>query len=208
MSPYGLILGFCFVIGINYFYSQNIIVPKNKENYFIFSTLIWGIIGARIYGVVAAWSYFSANPLDILNLRTGGLGIYGGLLAGIIFVYIFSKLNKIKFLNISNLLVPIIPLCQSIGRFGNYFNHEIYGINNQPIWFYESILLFVLFLIFKKIKSHQTGIYLIYYGVIRFILEFIRTDIISLGFFSLAQITSFLFIIFGLIIIKYESTSH
>jgi phosphatidylglycerol:prolipoprotein diacylglycerol transferase len=208
MSLYGLILGICFVIGINYFYSYNKIVPKKKENYFIFSTLIWGIIGARFYGVTASWSYFSQNPLQILNLRTGGLGIYGALLASVFFIYFFSKKNKISFLKITNLLAPITPLCQSIGRFGNFFNHEIYGINNQPVWFYESILLFILFLFFKKNKNHQTGIYLIFYGIIRFTLEFIRTDTISLGFLSLAQILSLLFILIGLIIIRYENTHY
>lgn len=208
MSLYGLILGISFVVGINYFYSHNQIVPKIKENFFIFSILIWGIIGARIYGVIAAWNYFSQNPIQILNLRSGGLGIFGGLLGGIIFIYIFSKFNKIKFLDTTNSLAPIIPLCQSIGRFGNFFNHEIYGVNNQPIWFYESVLLFILFLIFKKVKNHQTGTYLIYYGIIRFFLEFIRTDTISLVFFSLAQILSLLFILIGLIIIRYENTRH
>ena len=208
MSLYGFILGICFVIGINYFYSQNNIVPKTKENLFIFSTLISGIIGARVYGVIASWSYFSQNPFQIFNLRTGGLGIYGALLASIIFIYIFSKKNKLKFLDITNLLVPIIPLCQSIGRFGNYFNHEIYGINNQPVWLYESILLFILFLIFKKTQNHQTGIYLIYYGIIRFILEFIRLDTIPVLFLSLAQILSLLFILIGFIIIKYENTRN
>lgn len=208
MSLYGLILGISFVIGINYFYSTNFIVPKNKENYFIFSTLIWGIIGARVYGVVADWSYFSANPIQIFNLRTGGLGIYGALFNSILFIYIFCKKNKIPFLKISNSLALIIPLCQSIGRFGNFFNNEIYGINNQPVWLYESVLLFILFLIFKKIKNHQTGIYLIYYGIIRFLLEFIRLDTIPILFLSLAQILSLLFIIIGLIIIKYENTHH
>lgn len=208
MSIYGLILGICFVIGINYFYSHNQIVSKTKENYFMFSTLIWGVVGARVYGIIAAWSYFSTNPIQILNLRTGGLGIYGGLLASILFIYIFSKKNKLPFLKITNSLAPIIPLCQSIGRWGNYFNHEIYGINNQPVWFYESILLFILFLIFKKINTHQTGIYLIYYGLIRFLLEFIRLDTIPILFLSLAQILSLLFIIIGFIIIKYENTRH
>jgi phosphatidylglycerol:prolipoprotein diacylglycerol transferase len=208
MSLYGLILGICFVIGINYFFSHNKIVSKNKENLFIFSTLIWGIIGARVYGVIAAWQYFSQNLLQIFNLRTGGLGIYGGLFFSLLFVYTFSLKNKLSFLKITNLLVPIIPLCQSIGRFGNYFNHEIYGIYNQPVWFYESVLMFILFLIFKKIKIHQTGIYLIYYGIVRFILEFIRLDTISVLFLSLAQILSLLFIIIGFIIIKYENTRH
>jgi len=208
MSLYGLVLGISFVVGINYFYSHNKMVVKTKENYFIFSTLIWGIVGARVYGIIATWDYFSKNPIQIINLRSGGLGIFGGLLGGIIFILIFSKKNKISFLNLSNFIVPIIPLCQSIGRWGNYFNHEIYGVNNQPVWFYESILLFILFLFFKKIKKHQTGIYLIFYGVIRFVLEFIRTDTITLGFFSLAQILCLLFIFIGLIIIKYENTRH
>jgi phosphatidylglycerol---prolipoprotein diacylglyceryl transferase len=208
MSIYGLIIGICFAIGINYFYSHNQIVSKNKENVFIFSTLIWGIIGARVYGVIAAWSYFSTDPLQILNLRGGGLGIYGGLIGAIIFIILFCRKNKLSFLKISNSLIPIIPLCQSIGRFGNFFNHEIYGVNNQPIWLYESILMFILFLIFKKVKIHQTGFYLIYYGFVRFFLEFIRLDTIPIYFLSLAQILSLIFVIIGFIIIRYENTRH
>ena len=208
MSIYGLILGICFVIGIDYFSKNNQIIPKNKKNIFIFLILFFGIIGARIYGIVADWSYFSQNPIQILNLRGGGLGIYGALISSLIFVFAFAKKNKINFLKLTNFLVPIIPLCQSLGRFGNFFNHEIYGIGNQPIWLYESILMFILFLIFKKIKVHQTGIYLIYYGFIRFFLEFLRLDTISIYFLSLAQILSLLFISIGFIIIKYENTRH
>lgn len=208
MTLYGLIFGLSFILGINYFYSHNKIISKDKEDKFIFSTLIYGIIGARVYGIIAAWSYFSQNPIQILNLRTGGLGIYGGLFTSIIFILLFSLKNKIPFLKITNFLTPIIPLCQSIGRFGNYFNHEIYGFYNQPIWLYESILMFILYLLFTKIKYHQFGIYLIYYGITRFLLEHIRTDTISLGYFSLAQILSLLFLIFGFIIIKHENTRH
>jgi phosphatidylglycerol---prolipoprotein diacylglyceryl transferase len=208
MSFYGLILGICFVIGIEYFYKHNQIIPKKQENFFIFSTLIFGLIGARIYGIIANWNYFFQNPIQILNLRGGGLGIFGGLIGGIIFIILFCLKNKIKFLNISNSLIPIIPLCQSLGRWGNFFNHEIYGINNQPIWLYESIILFILFLIFKKIKTHQIAFYLIYYGTIRFLLEFIRLDTIPIYYLTLAQILSLLFILSGLFIIKYENTHH
>jgi phosphatidylglycerol:prolipoprotein diacylglycerol transferase len=120
MSLYGLILGICFVIGINYFYKTNKTIPKQKENLFIFSVLISGIIGARVYGVIANWSYFSQNLIQILNLRGGGLGIYGGIIGVITFITFFCLKNKIKFLDISNSLVPIIPLCQSLGRWGNF----------------------------------------------------------------------------------------
>jgi len=208
MSLYGLILGIAFVIGIQYFFKRNKIIPKKQEKLFIFSTLISGLVGARVYGIIADWSHFSQNPIQILNLRGGGLGIYGGLLGGIIFIVLFCLKNKIKILPIFNLLIPIIPLCQSIGRFGNYFNHEIYSANGQPIWLYESILLFFIFLILHKTKSHQTGIYLISYGIIRFALEFIRTDTIPILGLTLAQILSLLFILSAIFIIKYENTRH
>ena len=208
MSIYGLIIGTCFVIGITFFQKHNQIISKNKENIFLFLLLIFGVIGARFYSVINYWSYFSVNPIQILNLRGGGLGIIGGIIFGIIFTFIFSKIDKVSFLKITNTLVPIIPLCQSLGRFGNFFNHEIYGINNQPIWLYESILMFILFFILKKIKSHQTAFYLIYYGFVRFLLEFIRLDTIPIFFLSLGQILSLSFILIGFIIIKYENTSN
>ncbi len=208
MSIYGLIIGICFVIGITFFQKNNKIIPKDKENIFIFLFLIFSLIGARIYSIINYWNYFSLNPIQILNLRGGGLGIIGGLSFGLIFTLIFSKINKLSFLKITNTIVPIIPLCQSLGRFGNFFNHEIYGIDNQPIWLYESILMFILFLIFKKIKIHQTALFLIYYGIVRFLLEFIRLDTIPTYFLSLGQILSLSFILIGFIIIKYESSRN
>ncbi len=208
MSIYGLIIGICFVIGITFFQKNNKIVPKDKENIFIFLFLIFAIIGARLYSIINYWNYFSLNPIQILNLRGGGLGIIGGLFFGLIFTFIFSKINKLSFLKITNTIVPIIPLCQSLGRFGNFFNKEIYGINNQPVWLYESILMFILFLIFKKIKIHQSAFFLIYYGIVRFLLEFIRLDTIPIHFLSLGQILSLSFILIGFIIIKYESSRN
>lgn len=208
MSIYGLILGICFVIGITFFQKNNKIIPKDKENIFIFLLLIFSLIGARLYSVINYWNYFSLNPIQILNFRGGGLGIIGGLSFGIIFTLIFSKINKLSFLKITNTIVPIIPLCQSLGRWGNFFNHEIYGLNNQPVWLYESILMFILFLIFKKIKIHQTALFLIYYGIVRFLLEFIRLDTIPTYFLSLGQILSLSFILIGFIIIKYENSRN
>jgi len=208
MSLYGLILGIAFVIGIEYFSRHNQIIPKKQENIFIILLLIFGITGARVYGVIADWSYFSQNSIQILNLRGGGLGIYGGLIGGILFTILFCLKNKIKILSVFNLIAPIIPLCQSLGRWGNFFNHEIYSASDQPVWLYESILLFLVFLLLHKTKHYQTGIYLISYGIIRFILEFIRVDTIPLFGLTLAQILSLLFILFGFLIIKYENSHY
>lgn len=208
MSIYGLILGICFVIGITFFQKNNLVITQKLELKFLIGLLISAIIGARVYSIINYWSYFSQNPIQILNLRGGGLGIFGGLLFGILFIFIFSKIKNIQFLKITNTIVPILPLCQSLGRFGNFFNHEIYSANDQPVWLYESIFMFILFLIFKKIKTHQTAYYLLGYGIIRFILEFIRTDTIKIYFLSLGQILSLLFILFSFIIIKYENSSN
>lgn len=208
MSIYGLILGICFVIGITFFQKNNKIIPKDKEKNFIFLFLIFSLVGARLYSVINYWDYFSLNPIQVLNLRGGGLGIIGGLSFGLIFTFIFSNFNKLNFIKITNTIVPIIPLCQSLGRWGNFFNNEIYGINNQPIWLYESILMFILFLIFRKIKIHQSAFFLIYYGIVRFLLEFIRLDTIPIYFLTFAQILGLSFILIGFIIIKYESSSN
>lgn len=208
MSLYGLILGICFIIGTEYFSKNNKIISKKQENIFILSTLISGIIGARIYGIIANWNYFSQNPAQIFNLRGGGLGIYGGIIGSTLYIALFCFKNKINFLDISNSLVKILPLCQSLGRWGNFFNHEIYGVNHQPIWLYESIAMFFVYLLIRKTKIHSTGIYLISYGIIRFILEFIRIDTIPIFYLSLAQILSILFILFGLLTIKYENSRH
>ncbi len=169
---------------------------------FLILLLISGVIGARLYSVINYWSYFSANPIQILNLRGGGLGIIGAIIFGIIFIFFFSKKNKINFLKITNTLIPIIPLCQSIGRLGNFFNKEI------PTWWLESILNLILFFIIIKTKKNQTAFYLIGYGLIRFFTEFIRLDTIPIYFLSLAQILSLLFILIGSIIIRYENSRH
>ncbi len=208
MHLYGLILGISFVIAITYFQRHNNFISKNKESYLIFGTLISGIIGARLYSVINNWNYFSNNLDQIINIRGGGLGIYGALIFSLLFVFIFSRLNKISFLKISNTVAPILPFCQSLGRWGNYFNQEIYGKNNQPVWLYESVLLFLLFIFLNKIKSHQSAIYLISYAIIRFFLEYIRTDTTPLFFLTLAQFLSLSFILIGFIMIRYENSSN
>ncbi len=206
MSIYGLIIGISLAIGAKYFYHHNQIIPQKLETKFLSLLILFAIIGARVYGVIADWNYFFQHPIQILNLRGGGLGIYGGLIGGLIFILIFSQKHHFNLISILNLITPILPLCQSLGRWGNYFNHEIYSANNQPIWFYESILMIIIYFLIQKINRHQTVIYLISYGIIRFILEFIRTDTIPIGSITFAQILSLLFILFGIIIFKYENT--
>jgi len=202
MSIYGLLIGIAFALGAQYFSKKNNLIHKKRETIFIFLLFLFSVIGARSYYVISNWNYYSQNLDQIINTRGGGLGILGGLIGGILFIFIFSKLNKISFIKILDTIAPIVPLCQSIGRWGNFFNNEI------PVWWIESIFDLILFLILIKIKKHQTAIYLIGYGIIRFFTEFIRYDTFTINSIKIGQIISLVFILIGFIIIRYENLNN
>jgi phosphatidylglycerol---prolipoprotein diacylglyceryl transferase len=197
MSLYGLILGICFVIGINYFSNHNHLLRKNQENIFILFLIIFSIIGARLYHVIDNWAYYSQNLIQIPQTWNGGLGIYGGLIGGFLYLVIFSLILKIPLINILDLISPILPLCQSIGRLGNFFNHEI------PIWWLESFLCLILYFIISKLKNRfsPTGLYFLGYGLIRFSTEFFRTDTWQISYIKVAQIISLILILAGISIL-------
>ena len=85
------------------------------------------IIGARVYYVIFRWDEFKNNLLLILNLRNGGLGIYGGILAGIVVAVIFCKYKKIKLGLILDTACAGLLVGQIMGRWGNFFNREAFG---------------------------------------------------------------------------------
>lgn len=200
MHLYGLIIGIAVVISLNYFEKNNTSIPKQKLNIFIFGLLISLLIGARLYHVIDSWSYYSQNLGQIINIPNGGLGIYGALIAGFVFTCIFSKINKINILSITDSITPILPLAQSIGRFGNYVNGEI------SIWWLESLLCFILYMLIKSktLKFHSsTALYLIGYGIIRLITEYFRTDTWNIANFKVANLISIIFVLLGIYLIKY-----
>jgi len=107
-----------------------------------FWLIIFGLIGARIYDCFLNFNYYLQNPLDVLKIWQGGLAIHGGLIAGLIAFFIFikkyAKLNsldfKIEFWKFAAIIVPSIALGQAIGRWGNYFNQEIFGLPTNLPW--------------------------------------------------------------------------
>ncbi len=202
MHLYGLIIGISVSIGIYLFEKNNTIIPKILVNSFVIGFLISLLIGARLYHVIDQWSYYSQNLLQIFNTRGGGLGIYGALIASFLFIFLFSQIYKINFLLITDNLVLVLPLCQSIGRFGNFVNGEI------SVWWLESLLCLLLFYILKSkvLKLYSsTSLYLIGYGLIRFITEYFRADTWVVSGFKIANIISLIFVILGLFLIKYQS---
>lgn len=102
-------------------------INKDTISDLIFYTLIVGIIGARLYYVIFNLDYYISNPGEIVKIWNGGLAIHGGIIFGIIFVYLFCKKKKLEFFKITDICAPALILAQSIGRWGNFFNGEAHG---------------------------------------------------------------------------------
>lgn len=104
---------------------QNLEINKIMD--LCFYLVLVSIIGARIYYVIFKFSEYKDNIIDIFKIWEGGLAIHGGIIAGIIFSYIYCKKNKIDFLKITDIITPALILGQAIGRWGNFFNGEAFG---------------------------------------------------------------------------------
>lgn len=181
------------------------------------------IIGARLYYVIFMWDYYSKNPGQILNLRGGGLAIHGVIIGGALVAYIFTKVKKLNFLTVADIVAPSLILGQAIGRWGNFANQEAHGgptdlpwgimvdgVKVHPTFLYESIWNFLVFgflLWYRRKKAKADGevfaMYLVLYSVARFLIEGMRTDSLMLGPIRVAQLISAIIIIVGTIFIRY-----
>lgn len=151
----------------------------------IFYTIIFGLIGARLYYVLFNLDYYLQYPLEILEVWNGGMAIHGGIIVGLLFIYFYTKKYHAKFLKILDIVVVGLILGQAIGRWGNFFNGEafggittlehlkslglpnfiidgmyIQGAYHQPTFLYESIWClfgFFMLLIVRKYKYLKTG---------------------------------------------------
>ena len=207
---YGLIISFSIFLGLFFAYFLfNKYYSKKIANQFIddsFCLILFSIIGARIFYVLANLNFYLANPKEILLLNHGGISIWGAITFGVLTIYFICKKNKFSFLKYCDILALVFPLCQAIGRFGNYFNQEAFGIPTNgilklfvdvayrpqeyksfeyfhPAFLYESILNIVLFMFlisFFDKKKEKSGLvffsYLIGYSLIRILVESIRID--------------------------------
>lgn len=189
------------------------------------------IIGARLYYVIFEWDQYKNNLVDIINIRKGGLAIYGGVIGGVIAGLIFARWKKYDFWNLADICAPSIILGQAIGRWGNYINQEAYGyVVRNPEWqwfpaavfidsnnqwhlatfFYESFWNFIVFFILMSYRKHRkkTGevflLYLILYSAGRFFIEGLRTDSLYIGSIRVSQLLSLILFIGAIITFIYR----
>ena len=102
---------------------------QNPEDYLdmLLYAVFFALVGARLYYVAFQWDYYSKNLIQILNVRQGGLAIYGGIIGAFTTVYFFAKKRKLSWLRMLDTACPGLALGQVIGRWGNFFNREAFG---------------------------------------------------------------------------------
>ncbi len=195
------------------------IQPKIFDDPILLIPLALAIIGARLYHVIDQWQIYASNPASVFFIANGGLGIWGALVGTFVGLVIVAKIKKINLMAGLDLAAPSIILGQVIGRFGNFINQEGFGeptdlpwgvfIEKQyrpqeflsstyfhPTFFYEAILNFIFFVILLKlstrlkIRGQVFALYLIFYSVTRFLVEFWRIDTWVIGEVKVAHVIS------------------
>lgn len=99
-----------------------------------FWLIICGLAGARLYHVFLEFAYYLRHPWEIFMVWQGGLAIHGAVFAGLAFLWFYTKSNKIDFWKLSAIIAPGLALGQALGRWGNYFNQEVFGRPTDAAW--------------------------------------------------------------------------
>ena len=232
---FGIILGWLYAIKIikelTIKHNFTLITPKVFDDLIIY--LILGIVlGGRLgYIIFYNYEYYIQNPFEILQIWNGGMSFHGGLIGVIIATIIFSRIKKINFLNLTDIIACVAPIGLLLGRIANFINGELFGkvstlpwavifpeggnVSRHPSQIYEAILegiiLFILinFLALRKqllLKTgYISGLFLIFYSVLRIFSEIFREPDKHLGYFlnyfSMGALLSFATFLIGFLII-------
>lgn len=179
--------------------------PEAVEQILI-RVVAFGFLGARLAYVSTHLSRFEGEWWKVIAIWEGGLALYGGLTAGAIALVLSARNRGVRLPTLLDSLAPAVPLAQAIGRWGNYFNQELFGTPSDlpwaveidpvnrpveyldaatfhPTFLYESLwnLGLAAFIVWigrrsPSLQGRLIGVYFVGYGVIRFLLELIRTD--------------------------------
>ena len=237
-SIYWYSLSYLFGFIFSFFYAKFLIQKGYvKLNFSYFEDFLsWAvvsvIIGGRLgYIFFYNLNFYLENPLFILKIWEGGMSFHGGLLGLIFSIFLYSKLKKIDFIELSNLVSACAPFGLFLGRIANFVNKELVGKPTDSNWgvlfiendvlrhpsqlyesLFEGLVLFflILYVFFKNYHKFVNifAVFLIFYGLSRFALEFYREPDQHIGYifqnFSMGQLLSFPMIIIGIVFLKYK----
>ncbi len=129
IALYGVIIGLGFLVALLIISRVAKWTGQSPDDYWDVAIyiIIFGILGARIYYVFFAWDYYKDNPISVFNIRNGGLAIYGGVLAGFLTLFIYTRIKKKSFLLFGDTIMFGLVFGQIMGRWGNFCNREAFG---------------------------------------------------------------------------------
>ncbi len=209
---------------------------KEKFDDFITYLILGIIIGGRLgYIFFYNLDYYLNNLIDVFKIWQGGMSFHGGLIGVIIVSILFAKKNNQNPFNYLDIVSIAAPIGIFFGRIANFINSELYGIETNLPWavkfikidnlyrhpsqlyeaFFEGVILFLILIYFRrkgfiKKPGFISGVFLVFYSVFRFIIEFFRAPDEQLGYLflelTMGQIISFIFLGVGIYLIftKYE----
>jgi len=172
-------------------------IPEESVGNLVFVLLVAGLVGARALYVLLNATYFSRHPVEVLFINRGGLVFYGGFISALAAGFIFARIHKMPILD-TDLLAPFVALGHAIGRIGCFLNGCCYGKPTSsglgivfpysdtaiyPTQLFSSAGLFIIFIALffmqgrRRFKGEIFSLYLISYGALRFLLEFLRGDV-------------------------------
>ncbi len=210
---YGLMVAIGFFAGMTYIikHTNDIPIKKDRMYDFLFYLIIFSIIGARLFYVLVNIDFFIQHPADIIKIWQGGLVFYGGFITAILYTVWYCKYKKIDIKKLADVFAPAIALGHAFGRIGCFFSGCCYGketqcfisINNRyPTQIIEAVGNLIIFFVLHKLykKSHKNGyiflLYLIFYSILRFSIEFLRGDDRGTFFLGLSPAQNISIVIF------------
>ena len=230
---FGILAG--WVLAKRFFINNQGIKIKFDDyvTYLIFGIIIGGRLG---YVIFYNLDYYIENPINIFKIWQGGMSFHGGVIGIIIISVWFANKNKHKVFNYLDVISLVAPIGIFFGRISNFINSELYGTQTSLPWgvkfikvdnlyrhpsqlyeaLFEGLILFLILIYFhKKIINKKpgfiSGLFLVFYSIFRFVIEFFRVPDDQLGYLlfnlTMGQIISFVFLLFGsyLVIQKYEN---
>ena len=220
----GIIIGWILCKQI---FIKNLDVNQKFDDYITY-LIIGIIIGGRVgYVLFYNFNYYINNIFDIFKIWQGGMSFHGGLLGIIVASILFAKKNNQDAFVYTDLVSLVAPIGIFFGRLANFINSELYGSETNVPWavkfiqvdnlfrhpsqlyeaIFEGLILFFILIYFRKkefikIPGFISGLFLIFYSIFRFIIEYFRSPDEQLGYLilnlTMGQLLSFLFFITGL----------